>query len=74
MEVDEANDKVQLTIFKAGLNSRESMVSLVKNSPKTMVEMLLKAQKTNAENALAIIKGVEKPKGKKKEKEDDRRG
>ena len=40
-----------------------------------MAKMLLKAQKyMNAENALATIEGVEKPKEKKKEKEDDRRG
>ena len=72
MEVDEADDKVQLTIFKARLKSREFMVSLAKNSPKTMAEMLLKAQKyMNAENALETIEGVEKPKEKKKEKEDD---
>ena len=75
LEVDEANDKVQLTTFKAALKSREFVVSLAKNPPKTMVEMLLKAQKyTNAENALAVIEGVEKPKEKKKENEDDRRG
>ena len=72
LEVDEANDKVQLTIFKAGLKSREFVVSLEKNPPKTMTEMLLKTQKyMNAENALAAIKGVEKPKEKKKEKEDN---
>ena len=40
-----------------------------------MVEMLLKAQKyMNIEDALAAIEGVEKPKEKKKEKEDDWRG
>ena len=72
MEVDEANDKVQLMTFKAGLKSREFMVSLAKNPSKTMVEMLLKAQKyMNVENALAAIEGVEKPKEKKKENEDD---
>ena len=43
MEVDEANDKVQLTTFKAGLKSREFVVSLVKNPLKTIAEMLLKA-------------------------------
>ena len=70
--MDEVDDLVQLTTFKAGLKSREFVVSLVKNPPKTMAEMLLKAQKyMNAENALATIEGVEKPKEKKKEKEDD---
>ena len=58
LEVDEANDKVQLTTFKVGLKSRGFMVSLVKNPSKTMAEMLLKAQKyMNAEDALVAIKG-----------------
>jgi len=61
LEVDEANDKVKLTIFKVGLKSKEFMVSLIKNPLKTMAEMLLKAQKyMNAEDALAVIKDVEK--------------
>ena len=72
--MDEADDKVQLTTFKAGLKSREFVVSLAKNFPKTMAEMFMKAQKyMNAENALVAIEGVEKPKEKKKENEDDRR-
>ena len=72
MEVDEAYDKVQLTTFKAGLKSMEFMVSLAKHPSKMIAEMLLKAQKyMNAEDALAAIEGVEKPKEKKKEKEDD---
>ena len=74
LEVDEANNKVQLTTFKVGLKSREFMVSLAKNPPKTMAEMPLKAQKyMNAEDALAAIKDVEKSR-KKGRKEDDRRG
>ena len=74
LEVDEANDKVQLTTFKTGLKSREFVVSLAKNPPKTMVEMLLKAQKyMNAEDALAAIKDVEKPRDKGR-KEDDCKG
>ena len=74
MEVDEVDDKVQLTTFKVGLKSREFVVSLAKNPPKTMTEMLLKAQKyMNVEDALAAIEGVEKPKEKMKEKKDDRR-
>ena len=73
--MDEADEKVQLTTFKARLKSREFLVSLAKNPSKTMAEMLLKAQKyMNAEDALATIEGVEKPKEKKKEKEDDQRG
>ena len=43
LEVDKAEDKVQLTTFKAGLKSREFVASLVKNPPKTMAKMLLKA-------------------------------
>ena len=75
LEVDEADDKVQLTTFKAGLKFREFVVSLAKNPPKTMAKMLLKAQKyMNAEDALAAIVGMEKTKEKKKEKEDDQRG
>ena len=75
MGVNEVNDKVQLTTFKARLKSREFVVSLAKKPLKTMVEMLLKAQKyMNIEDVLAAIEGVEKPKEKKKEKEDDWRG
>ena len=72
LEVDETNDKVQLTTFKAGLKSRDFVASLAKNPPKTMAEALLKAQKyINAVEALAAIDGVDKTK--KKEKEDNRR-
>ncbi|XP_065625289.1 uncharacterized protein LOC136065685 [Quercus suber] len=75
LEVDESDDKVQLTTFKAGLKSRDFVVSVAKNPPKTMAEVLLKAQKyMNAEDALAVIDGAEKTKDKKKDKEDDRRG
>ena len=75
LEVDEMDDKVQLTTFKAGLKSRDFVASLTKNPPKTMAEALLKAQKyMNAEEALAAIDEVDKTKKKKKEKEDDRRG
>ena len=74
LEVDETDDKVQLTTFKARLKSREFVMSLAKNPPKTIAEMLLKAQKyMNAEEALAVIRDVEKPTNKGK-KEDDRRG
>ena len=74
LEVDETGDKVQLTTFKAGLKSREFVVSLVKNPPKTMAEILLKAQKyMNAEDALVAIKDVEKPRDKERKK-DYRKG
>ena len=55
LEVDEVNDKVQLTTFRSRLKSREFVVSLAKNSPKTMAKMLLKAHKyMNVEDALAV--------------------
>ncbi|XP_075654777.1 uncharacterized protein LOC142624941 [Castanea sativa] len=74
LEVDDADDKVQLTTFKAELKSREFVALLTKNPPKTMTEMLLKAQKyMNAEDALTTIMDEEKP-GKEGRKEDDRRG
>ena len=60
MEADEADDKVQLTAFKAGLKSKEFVVSLAKNPLRMMSEMLLKAQKyMNVEDALATIEEVE---------------
>ena len=74
LEVDEANDKVQLTTFKARLKSKKFVVSLAKNPPKTMAEMLLKAQKyINTEDALTTIKHEEKTSEKGK-KEDNQRG
>ena len=73
LEVDEADDKVQLMTFKAGLRSRDLIASLVKNPPKTMAEMLLKAQKhMNVEDVVAVIKDVEKP-GDKGRKDDERK-
>ena len=57
LEVDKANDKMQLMTFKVGLKSREFVLSLAKNPSKTMAEILLKAQKyMNAKDALATIK------------------
>ncbi|XP_023891351.1 uncharacterized protein LOC112003395 [Quercus suber] len=74
LEVDEVDDKVQLTTFKVGLRSRDLVASLTKNPPKMMAKMLLKAQKyMNAEDALAAIKEIEKP-GDKGRKDDERRG
>ena len=74
LEVDEADNKVQLMTFKAGLKSRKFAVSLVKNPPNTMAEILLKAQKyMNAEDALIAIKDVKKPRDKERKK-DNRRG
>ena len=72
LEVDKVDDKVQLT--KAGLRSRDLVASLMKNPPKMMAEMLIKAQKyMNAEDVVAAIRDVEKL-GDKGRKEDERRG
>ena len=74
LEVDEADDTVQLMTFKARLKSRDFVVSLSKNPSKTMAEVLLKAKKyMNVEDALAALKYVEKM-GDKRRKEDDCRG
>ena len=74
LEVDEADNKVQLMTFKAGLKSRKFAISLVKNPPNTMAEILLKAQKyMNAEDALVAIKDVKKPRDKERKK-DNRKG
>ena len=76
LEVDEANDKVQLTAFKAGLKSRDFVAFLAKNPPKTMAKALLKAQKyINGKDALVAIDWIEKPKEKKKETtEEEKKG
>ena len=74
LEVDEADDKVQLTTFKAGLRSRDLVASLARNPPRTMAEMLIKAQKyMNAEDAIAAIRDIEKPRDKGR-KEYKRKG
>ena len=74
LEVDTTDDKVRLTTFKAGLKSREFLVSLTKNPPKMMAKMLLKAHKyMNVEDALVAIKDVEKT-SEKGRKEDNWRG
>ena len=73
LEVDEVDDKIQLTTFKAGLRSRDLVALLAKNPPKTMAEMLIKAQKyMNAKDAVAAIRDVEKL-GDNGRKEDKRR-
>ena len=73
LEVDEADDKVQLTTFKVGLRSRDLMALLAKNPPKTMAKILLKAQKyMNAEDVVVAIRDVKKPRD--KERKDDECG
>ncbi|XP_023909306.1 uncharacterized protein LOC112020966 [Quercus suber] len=74
LEVDEADDKVQLTTFKAGLRFREFIASLAKKPPKTMAEMLLKAQKyMNAKDALTAMGDTERT-GDRRRKDDEHRG
>ena len=81
LEVDEVEDKVQLTTFKAGLKSKEFVVALATSPPKSMTEMLLKTQKyMNTKDALAMIgmgdtqkekkNAQENSKGKKRERGD----
>ena len=73
LEVDEADDKVQLTTFKVGLKFREFVVMLVKSPPKAMINMLLKAQKyINAKDAQAAIGEESTPKEKENAREDQR--
>ena len=74
MEVDEANDKVQLTTFEVGLKSKEFVATFAKSPPQTMAEMLLKAKKyMNVKDALAAIRNKEKPR-EREEKREERRG
>ena len=77
LEVDKVDDKVQLTTFEAGLKSRGFVVSLAKNPPKMMAEILLNAHEyMSAEDALAVIKDVEKSneKGRKEDIREDEKG
>ena len=56
LEVDKAEDQVQLTTFKARLRSKDFVVALTKSPPESMTDLLMKAQKfMNAEDALAVI-------------------
>ena len=56
LEVDKAEDQVQLTTFKARLRSKEFVVALAKSPPASMINLLMKAQKyMNMEDALAAI-------------------
>ena len=53
LDVDKAEDQVQLTTFKAGLRSKDFVVALTKSPPKSMTDLLMKAQKyMNAEDVL----------------------
>lgn len=68
--IDEADDKVLVTVFTNGLQSREFLFSIYKNDPKTMADMLYKATKyMNVEDAM--IAWGSRPK--KRERQDDSR-
>ena len=43
LEVDEAEDQVQLMTFKAGLRSKEFVVALAKSPLASMIDLLMKA-------------------------------
>ena len=43
LEVDEAEDQVQLMTFKAGLRSKEFVVALAKSPLTSMIDLLMKA-------------------------------
>ena len=43
--IDEADNKVLVTAFTNGLQSREFLFSIYKNDPKKMADMLYKATK-----------------------------
>lgn len=73
LELDEVEDKVQLTTFKARLKSKEFMVALAKSPSKSMTEMLLNAQKyMNAKDALASIRMGNTQKENKNTQEDSK--
>ena len=71
LEVDKAEDKVQLTSFQVGLQSKEFVTALAKSLTASMTKLLIKAQKNmNAENALIVIK-VGEPQTTKEGAQDD---
>ena len=66
--IDEANNKVPVTAFTNGLQSREFIFSIYKNDSKMMANMLFKATKyINAEDAMIVRKG----RPKKRERQDN---
>ena len=74
MEVDEAKDHVQLTMFKAGLRSKEFVMALAKSLLASMTDLLIKAQKyMKMEDTLAVIK-VGGPQTSKAGPQDDQKG
>ena len=72
--IDEDDDKVLVTAFTNRLQSREFLLFIYKNDPKTMADMLYKATKyMNAEDAMIArwgrIKKRERQDGPRPDKE-----
>ena len=68
LEIDEANNQVQLMTFQASLMTKNFIFSLAKTPTTSMISLLFKAQKyMNGEDALTE-KGID---GKKKMEEID---
>ena len=66
--INEADDKVLVTAFTNGLQSREFLFSIYKNDSKTITDMLYKTTKyMNAKDAMVAQGG----KLKKRERQDD---
>ena len=70
LSIDEAGDKILVVAFTNGLRKGKFLLSLYKNDPKTMFEVLYRATKyMNAEDAL--LAREEKPKN--RERQEDMR-
>lgn len=79
LEVDEADDQVQLTAFQVGLTTKDFIFSLAKTPLTTLTNLLFQAQKyMNGEDVLTTkgmdgkwkIDNLDEPWHKKKEKKD----
>ena len=71
LEVDEAEDKVQLTMFKASLKSKEFVVALAKSPLESMAKLLLKTLKyMNTKDVLVAIRVEGTQKDKRDTKKD----
>ena len=59
LEVDEADNQVQLMAFQAGLMTKDFIFSLAKTPPTTMMNLFFKTQKyMNGEDA-STVKGMD---------------
>ena len=74
LEIDEVEDQVQLTMFKAGLRSKDFVVALARSPLASMKNWLMKAKKyMNAEDTLVQIE-VGGPQTSKSSPGDDQKG